>query len=222
MPYGNPMCLNLSLIELLPNEIFTPITDYAVPGIRKMYAISNHGRIINTHSHRFLKPTLNTQTGYLQVVICLEGARVKAIRIHRTEMLCFCPISNPDDFQVNHKDGNKLNNWLGNFEWVTSSENIQHAFDNGLHENHYIPRGELHGNASLKDAQVHEICQLLLKGEYQMKQIAEMYNTTFHVIKDIKYGYSYKHITRQYGYIKASERNALNNQEQNFEQIQYY
>lgn len=48
MPYGNPMCLNLSLIEILPNEIFVPIFDYAVPSVRKMYAISNYGRVINT------------------------------------------------------------------------------------------------------------------------------------------------------------------------------
>lgn len=221
MPYGNPMCLNLSLIELLPHEIFTPITDYAVPGIRKMYAISNYGRIINAQTHRFLKPTLNTKTGYLQVVICLEGAKVKAIRIHRTEMMCFCPIPNPEKFQVNHKDGNKLNNWLGNFEWATPSENIKHAFDNGLVHNHFIAYGEKSGNTSLTDAKVHEICKLLVEGKYQMKQIAEMYNTTFHIIKDIKYGYTWQHVARQYGFMKKSERDALNNQKQNFEQAQY-
>ena len=208
MPYGNPMCLNLSLIKLLPNEIFVPIFDYAVPSIRKMYAISNYGRIINTQSHRFLKQVVNPKTGYVQVVICLENAKVNAIRIHRVEMLCFCPIANFENLQVNHIDGNKQNNWIGNLEWVTASENIQHAFDNGLIHNHYIPKGEKHGNSSLKDAQVHEICKILKdpNNQYTMKQLAEMYNTPFHVIKDIKYGYSYRHITKQYGITKASER----------------
>lgn len=149
---------------------------------------------------------MNDKTGYMQVTLCLENAKTITVRIHRIEMLCFCPIENCDNMQVNHIDGNKQNNWIGNLEWVTPSENIQHVFDNGLVKNHFIPRGEKNGCATLKDSQVHEICQLLLEGKYQMKQIAAMYNVTFHAIKDIKYGYTYKHIARQYGFMKASER----------------
>lgn len=34
--------------------------------------------------------------------------------------------------EVNHKDGDKKNNSLANLEWVTHSENVQHAYDTGL------------------------------------------------------------------------------------------
>lgn len=39
------------------------------------------------------------------------------------------------EYEVNHKDGNKRNNGANNLEFVSHSENMQHAWDNGLMKN---------------------------------------------------------------------------------------
>jgi len=59
-------------------------------------------------------------------------------KVHRLICYVFNPIegknnlSDYDDLQVNHKDGNTLNNNADNLEWVSSSENMCHSYVNNL------------------------------------------------------------------------------------------
>ncbi len=56
----------------------------------------------------------------------------KHISIHRAVALLYVP--NPNNLpQVNHIDGDKLNNHYTNLEWVTNKQNRTHAMENGLH-----------------------------------------------------------------------------------------
>lgn len=78
----------------------------------------------------YLKAKITINHGYAYCGINY-GKRNITKRIHRIIAETF--ISNPEDKeQVNHIDGNKLNNNIDNLEWVTASENVQHAFNQGL------------------------------------------------------------------------------------------
>lgn len=86
-------------------------------------------RIINGKYHKLSKWIDNT--GYYQVVFRINGKR-KYVRIHR--LIAETLIPNPKGLkQVNHIDGNKLNNTISNLEWVSNAENTQYGYDNNLY-----------------------------------------------------------------------------------------
>lgn len=99
----------------------------------KNYSVDEAGNVYSNKRPHIpggnLKIWLNSH-GYPSVRIYLKG-KPKIVMIHRLIAENFIP--NPKGLpQINHKDGNKKNFATGNLEWVTDSENKQHAYDTGL------------------------------------------------------------------------------------------
>ena len=61
----------------------------------------------------------------------------KIMKVHRLVMEHFDPIDNPENYQVNHMDGNTTNNNTSNLEWCTSQYNRIHSLINGLEDTMY-------------------------------------------------------------------------------------
>lgn len=103
--------------------------------------------------------------GYWSVEFSRNNLR-KRMTIHRLLAIIF--ISNPENKpEVNHKDGDKLNNDINNLEWCTSSENAIHAHANGLIPPSKIGPGEMSPAAKLRDKDILHIRKLLQKGRTQ-------------------------------------------------------
>ena len=110
-----------------------------VIGFEGLYIVSENGNVLSlgngcstntlTKNERHLTQRLS-RNGYLNVKLSKQGERTY-ISVHRLVALSFIP--NPEKKpQVNHKDGNKSNNSIGNLEYLSPSDNQRHAIATGL------------------------------------------------------------------------------------------
>jgi len=112
-----------------------------IKGYEGLYQISDKGNIKSidrsvVRENHFIKLkgqlkqcSINNR-GYYSTTLC-KNSHYQHFVIHKLVAIAFIP--NPDNKEyINHKDGNKLNNSVDNLEWVTMSENNQHAYDIGL------------------------------------------------------------------------------------------
>lgn len=117
------------------NEVWKPVIlrkNNIVLDFSTKYVVSNFGRVKNVLTNRILNQRI--VRGYFTVSFRFGSDRKNnffSFKVHRLVAFAFLP--NYGNYpQVNHLDGNKLNNNVTNLEWCTAKHNVNHAFKIGL------------------------------------------------------------------------------------------
>ncbi len=162
-----------------------------VVGLEKYFQVSNLGRVkskprryklfgsIDTlKSESILQPRV--VRNYLYVMLEIKSDTFvyrRNMSVHRLVAINFIP--NPENkAQVNHIDGNKMNNSVSNLEWNTVSENHIHAFRTGL-------RTRPKGNRKYTYKKIEKIRELRLMGYLQKdisKRVKVPLSTVTHIL----------------------------------------
>ncbi len=96
------------------------------------YRLASDGRVYSDKIKDIRKP--NTSGNYHMIQLC-HKSKTKSITLHRLVAKLYGePLIDAKKTQANHKDGNKDNNHIDNIDWLTPSENTQHAMDTGLNK----------------------------------------------------------------------------------------
>lgn len=127
------------------------------------YEVSSLGRVRRarpgrcTFAGRVMTLVLQSN-GYYKINPVVNGKNVQR-NVHDLVAEAFLG-PRPDGAVVNHIDGDKTNNAVGNLEYVTHAANMAHAARIGL-----MVRGENHGNAKLTNEQAQQLRTRRAAGE---------------------------------------------------------
>lgn len=129
------------------------------------------------------------RSGYARVTFRTKGVR-KDCLVHQLVAKAFIP--NPENKpQPNHINSVRSDNRVANLEWMTQSENILYAYEQGR----IIPtQGERHGNHLLTESQVLRIRAMWIPRKFSQEKIAGIFGVKRGAIKDIVERKTWRHI----------------------------
>lgn len=171
----------------MADSIFVSIPDYP------NYMVSPEGNFLSLNYHSTGKPKLlktGRSRGYSTITLYRDKVAL-TMQAHKIVATIFCSKPSTHRTEVNHKDGNKLNNHFSNLEWVTSRENQLHAY-NVLKVNKV--RGNKHGIAKLKEKDIPKILRMI-EEKIPYPMIAKKYKVSTATICNINKGLVWGHIS---------------------------
>ena len=176
-------------LEDLPHEQWRDVVSY-----EGVYKVSNYGRVksFKCNKQKMLKPYPKWYEEYLFVEL-FTHSKAKVIRTHILAARAFIPNleSKP---QVNHIDGKKWNNRVGNLEWATIGENIRHAYKIGLIKK---KSGCEHPGAKLTEDEVRYIREVCIPGdrEFGINALARKFGIGVQTMWRVYNRETYKNVT---------------------------
>lgn len=192
-----------------------------------MYYITSYGRVFTTTGNiGAMSLICNNSNLYTRLSLRSNDGENISHSVHRLVAKAFIP-KTLEDIQlgrdtVNHKNLIQSDNYYKNLEWVTDSENTQHAFDNSAHgkiaimkkpkkESEWgkIRTGDDASMTRIPDEKIHIVCQNLIQGKsYGECCIAaglENNDRNRNVVCNIAAGKRRKEIAKQYGIIEQTK-----------------
>lgn len=191
MQLENQVCsleLAKKLKELGSNEVWVDIKGY-----EGRYQVNGCGFVRSLHrkaGRRSRRSTrllgLFVKKGYMTVSLTTNG-KPKTFLVHRLVANAF--LQRPKGpLEVNHIDGEKLNNCYWNLEWCTKSYNQQHARRLGLQG------GEHSNTAKVTVRQVQTIRALYATGKHKMKALGKTYGVNEQTVSKIINRHTWRYV----------------------------
>lgn len=157
--------------------------------VKPLYFISNEGYVasMSNKAKGRLMTSRFTSRGYVTVSLIRETNVTYPFLVHRLVAHAFLGEC-PEGYQVNHKNGIKIDNRIENLEYLTSRDNIRHAFENNLVN---VRRGE-DANSKLLESEVLEIRRLYDLG-VETKVLSQQFGISLWHVNHIVVGDVWKH-----------------------------
>ena len=146
------------------------------------YEVSNKGRVRNKSS-KHIKSLRFDRYGYVRVTLYPSG---KTYTIHRLVAKAFLE---GEGEQVNHINGDKTDNSVGNLEWCSASHNARHR-DKVL-SSKWV--GQMNPSARLSV----DVVRKIKYGEYlnlSNKEVGDIFKVSAEQVRRIRSGERWKHI----------------------------
>lgn len=158
-----------------------------IVGWEGLYSVCPAGHVRSHRNRKWLRVAVASH-GYENVILFHDG-RKKGMLVHRLVYAAHVgPV--PPRMDINHINGVKTDNRVGNLEVLTRKENMAHAVRIGI----YSSKGEAHGGARLTDAGVLDILARRAKGE-RVKDIASIYGVRPSHVGSVLHGRAWRHVT---------------------------